>query len=104
MPVVTTRPASRFAATWPHGGVAAPGPCRKPRACPLYARLAAPGHEPGSATARGSGAHAVRHAVWHRRAISMQCGEGGGGHQPHPDPDCPLVHVEHGLVDIEVGA
>src|SRR5215471_12768936 len=36
----------QFAATWPHGGVAAPEPCRKPRACPLYARLAAPGHEP----------------------------------------------------------
>src|SRR5215471_18136464 len=79
-------------------------PCRKPRACPLYARLAAPGHEPGSATARGSGAHAVRHAVGHRRAIGMQRGKGGGGHQPHPDPDRPLVHVEHGLVDIEVGA
>src|SRR6516225_5823430 len=27
------------------GGIAAPEPNRKPRACPLYARLAAPGHE-----------------------------------------------------------
>src|SRR5690348_18336166 len=30
-------------------------PAANPRACPLYARLAAPGHEPGTATVRGSG-------------------------------------------------
>jgi hypothetical protein len=33
----------------------------------------------------------------------VQRGEGGGGHQPHPHPDRPLVHIEHGLVDIEIG-
>src|SRR5579871_1951993 len=57
----------------------------------------------GPRTARDSGAYAVRHSVGHRMAIGMQRGEGGGRHQPHPDPDRPLVHVEHGLVDIEVG-
>src|SRR5689334_6368129 len=77
-------------------GSTAAEPGRKPRACPLYARLAGSGYEPGL------GAHAVRQPVGHRRAVGVQRRQCGGRHQPDPDADRALVHVEHGLVDVEV--
>src|SRR5262249_47809882 len=57
---------------------------------------------PGGVPVTGSGADAVRQPVRHRRAVRVQRRQGGGGHQPHARADRPLVHVEDGLVDIEV--
>jgi hypothetical protein len=47
-------------------------------------------------------ARAIRHPVGDRGATGMQRGEGGRRHQPYSHADRALVHVEDGLVDVEV--
>ena len=60
-----------------------------------------PGDRGPTRRRRASGDGAVRERLGGDRA-APDGGDRGGGQQPHPDADRALIHVERGLVDVEV--
>src|SRR5215472_18265959 len=86
---------------WPDADAPGPGvSAAKPRACPLYAGQ--PGSCPRTTASAALQTCAIRHPVGDLGATCVKCGQGGRGHEPHSHADRPLVHVENGLVDVEV--